>query len=121
MKTNKYVTFEQAKLLKELGYNREEAYCFYEQTVHKKFPVLMPCSLSINDIAAPTLHEATDWLREKGLYTYPKLNALGKWYAVVHFLEYAETVRQEEMFDDFNTALSHGIDYCLSVLKYKEK
>lgn len=167
MKTNRYVTFEQAVLLKELGYQQEQqveeyiAYSLedmsytYEQIgcydmhgyasvgdmicitdgsckilsekrffneddiidVEKEDSELFHTHI----VLAPTLHEAADWLRDKGLYTYPKLNALNKWYAVVHFLEYAETVRQEEMFDDFNTALSHGIDYCLSVLKYKEK
>lgn len=137
MKKNKYVTFEQAKLLKELGFNEpcifhyEDDGCLYQNKVPTNTIsdlyvvqddlVMRNFCYRIGRYSAPTLHEAADWLRDKGLYTYPKLNALGKWYAVVHFLEYAETVRQEEMFDDFYTALSHGIDYCLSALKYKEK
>lgn len=134
MNKNKYVTFEQAKLLKELGYN-EPVFCrynskgtFWQNELYVdgvRYVGVDELCYDNNELefscSAPTLHEATDWLRDKGLYTYPKLNALNKWYAVVNFLEYAETVRQEEMFDDFYSALSHGIDYCLSALKYKDK
>lgn len=137
MKKNKYVTFEQAKLLKEFGFNEPCLYHYDDsgelhpnlvlvRTLQNRYVtpdehIMFNIGHSNGMYSATTLHEAADWLRDKGLYTYPKLNALGKWYAVVHFFEYAEVIRQEEMFDDFYSALSHGIDYCLSALKYKEK
>ena len=129
MKNKDYVTFEQAKALKELGYD-EPCRAFYwtadgefsecDSKVHTNSP---NCATMV---AAPHVYDAVRWLREvKHWHVEVRINGT-RYMFVVELWEMRDNggyLRLEQndghvrLFDDYDTALSAGIDAALELLK----
>lgn len=127
-----YVSFEQAKALKELGFDWETLSCYlhvYEGEHGWRFRMLERLK-SRNDpkdytcLAAPTLAQAQKWLREiKGIditidHVYHRLDTGDKVMYGLH-IGNQSTFKTEFYlnYDSYEEALSAGIDKALELLK----
>lgn len=123
-----YVSFEQAKALKELGFAWESTY-FYdlekpqEDKIKSKIPQDFNIMALVSLSSAPTLSQAQKWLREvKGIditavpsqhYGVKKYRwMLNRWSPERHGWD-------ENLYDTYEQALSAGIDKALQHLKYE--
>lgn len=116
MRTEDYVSFGIAKLLKEKGFN-EKCYVNYSSngsTQHFNYQA------PSDGVPCPTLQMALKWLREKyNLEIYPYHNFNSKWWFEI--VKYPNSVAEYEsgMDREFNTyeeACEAGIRYCLENL-----
>lgn len=120
-----YVSFEQAKALKELGFNWT-SYNYYDDdrslitTSHDEY-----YSEFKGRTTAPTLSQAQKWLRE-----IHKLDCNAncdpyclKWFwYVFSTIKSCEGINQNEnFFDTYEEALSESIDKAIEIIKKKEK
>lgn len=129
-----YVTFEQAKLLKELGFDE---CCYDRYNVDKKIEpnVIynrtevdsdMLCfdvnGRNIGDISAPTMSQAQKWLREvKQIIIIPCVTFIEnimkyEFYIVDEPIDFPP---DNKIFDTYEQALSAGIDQALQLLTDK--
>lgn len=120
------VTFEQAKKLKELGFDEKVHKLYYEGTVRD-----MAYESNFNQnlygglyISAPTVSEALQWIRDKvitdGIHIWVELNRSFKY---IGMLRYKEDMIEHEMTESFAThpeAESALLDELLDYLKNKE-
>lgn len=69
-----------------------------------------------------TLWKAQKWLREvKGLYAYPEINALKKWFArVIDLNDNEELLMDGAMFNTYEEAQSHAIKCALQFIDNRE-
>ena len=67
------------------------------------------------------MQDVADWMREvHALYTYPRMNAMGKWFTDVIDIERNESLLLDgNMFDTFDEALNHGIEFCIRKIGYR--
>ena len=122
-----YVSFKQAKDLKELGFDWE---CnrFYNSTLNEDINGWLSCENFNNSdysISAPTLAQAQKWLREEKkidvivFLSYPRGER--KYHYGIHrqfpFLNYVDDYHH----DTYELALSAGIDKALELLKEENK
>ena len=127
-----YVTYEQAELLKELGFDWDCLHGYYRFFDNKE-PRLNTCGYAKNSIggdffycAAPTLSQVQKWFREvKGIIIYPeprfykgKKPLLGYNY---HLFDkdsgYYSHIESETVYDTYEQACSAGIDKAIELLK----
>ena len=73
--------------------------------------------------SAPNLAQAQKWLREKkGIYVYPEINMLKKWFAkAVDMSKNEDLIWDDTMFDSYESALSAGIEAALKLIEEGEK
>ena len=127
MSNKEYVTYEQAKVLKELGFDTECDYHFSKEDAPgglvwgiKSFA---PANHNANGyLSIPTLAQAAKWLREeKNLHIQVMLNGVRTMYFVrVYVIEgNAPVYEVEGQFDDYESALSAGISKCLEIINEK--
>lgn len=115
-----FVTFEQAKLLKKLGFQLTNPRFFYDQFGDfSGFRIGMSCSSPLPYYQAPTLAQACKWLRFKGLFVQVCLNGMRNMY----YNEILETkcngrsTGYSDLFDTYEQAQSAGIDVALGFLE----
>lgn len=72
--------------------------------------------------SAPLLYHAQKWLREaKGLYAFPEINALKKWFArVIDLNDNEELLMDGAMFNTYEEAQSHAIKCALQFIDNRE-
>lgn len=130
-----FVKYEQAKALKELGFNRE---CHYRFNIDKQIVPNVVYSNAgvdsddvavdvnfrcIGDISAPTLSQAAKWLREVKklcICSINKIDNRGRYkyqWLVVFLNEDKSESSDPKFFDTYEQALSSGIDKALEFLK----
>jgi hypothetical protein len=86
MLKNEFVTYEQAKALKELGFDEPCLFAAYDgetlQSIYKKFISHLPCT------SAPLRQQVLRWFREnKKLVFYINMVDLDLYYFVINFGE----------------------------------
>lgn len=129
-----YVDYQTALALKECGFDEPCDHCYaktsdsehefvgmatsrdYNKPRDRKPPFLSPiCS-------APLLYHTQKWLREvKGLYAYPEINALKKWFArVIDLNDNEELLMDGAMFNTYEEAQSHAIKCALQFIDNRE-
>lgn len=132
-----YVTFEQAKALKELGFDWEVSQYYWV----KKGGVIEMASIHPSDrvnpningwgrdnkFSAPTLYQAQKWLREvKGISVEPvscgyEINGNIDWSSFICLLKDKLGYDQTATLSSYEQALSAGIDKALELLKEESK
>lgn len=130
-----FVTYKQATELKELGFDWEYGKGFQYKTYYNSLKRLgqFDEEITTTEIPAPTLSQAQKWLREKHniiivIDTYFK-NYLDDDYSKAEF-QYViidmnhNAVRKQskyddEIFDNYEQALSSGIDKALELIRIK--
>lgn len=123
METNEFVTFEVAQRLKECGFDEPcIAYYFVGcDGAELKIGNVM-CHTNAPEhpdfITAAFLWQAQKWLREaKGIYAYPEINALKKWFArAIDMKRNEDLLFDGTMFGTYEEAQSHAIRYALQLL-----
>lgn len=72
---------------------------------------------------ASQLSQTQRWLiQTHKLYTFPNVNCLGLWYAeAVDLNTLDDLISDGEMFDTYEKALEHGIDFCLARVRLENK
>ncbi len=110
------VTFEQAKALKELGFDEYlDIYydidnclnsCYSDEAKPRKYD-------------APTLELVAKWLREeKEIFICPhKATKVSKAVCTIYYPVNTNIHTEYEIFDDYDEALSWGIDKAIEILK----
>ncbi len=134
MNKETYVTYNQAQLLKLLGFDWKCRSCYHtehciEVTTTLYVDVLLGNYNNRNEcvVSAPALHVAAKWLREvKKIHVQVWWNDMyGFYFADVVHLEsnYINNVRHEKgnTFPTYEKALSHGITAALAFLGKEEK
>lgn len=123
---NKIVTYNQAVALKSLGFD-EPCMMFYTDNIK------LPCSrinpfpkpknwnnteISDTKFSAPELHDAAAWLRRNGWHVQPMLNGVRSMYfvRVYELIGNGEVIEGERQFDEYDDAVSHGIDLAITRL-----
>lgn len=124
MKHEDYVSFKQAKKLKELGFDLDCEYIYYLIS-NNNIPIFESyCTANYNEMErnwnAPTLSEAQKWLREvKGKIIIPctmhRENIMK--YDVYIVDEPIDLFDHSEGFDTYEQAISAGIDKAIELLK----
>lgn len=123
-----YVTYAQAKALRELGFDWE---CNHFYDTSNERPNLRGGYYDFNhdgaydDTSAPTMSQAAKWLREvKGISVEPvscgyEDNVSGNivWCSFICLLKDKLGYNQTATFDTYEQALSAGIDKVLELLK----
>lgn len=112
------VSYEQAKSLKELGFPQLQS-CKWESSYLKHIKVI-DYNMKYPDACAPTFDLVTSWLRKhKNIYIRVTPTSSKKWcYSLFTngdgtFFASAES----EMFNEYEDALSAGIDRAIEELK----
>ena len=122
MNTEDFVTYEQARALKRLGFNVKCPHYYY---VGRNFVSLEKCVIhGILDcyVAAPTLAQAQKWLRkEKNLYVCVEIDITDTvnniFYWTIYKLPYKKQIRKTRKFDSPEEALSAGISEVINFLE----
>ena len=129
-----YVDYQTALALKECGFDEPCDHC-YAKTSHSEHEFVgMTTSRDYNKprdgeppflspiCSAPLLYHAQKWLREvKGLYAYPEINALKKWFArVIDLNDNEELLMDGAMFNTYEEAQSHAIKCALQFIDNRE-
>lgn len=124
-----FLTYEQAKLMKELGYD-EQTYFFYSKTfvddgtpviVHKGFVISYRNSemnaIDPDQISAPTQSQATRWLRHRKLSVQVSYN-VGKddWYCSVVEMKNGYNVFSKFGYKTYEDAMAGGISAAINEL-----
>lgn len=131
-----YVTLEQAKKLKMLGFN-DECLCTlieYHDCVFIEYPDGSFCMIGgklsdhekpFKTYPAPTLTQAAKWIREEHhLAVIVKLNGVRTmWFSEVWTMTSNGPVYHDPgvLFESYDEALSHGISKALELLADKEQ
>lgn len=116
-----YVTLEQAKKLKQLGYDGEY-HCYYvvNSCNGKYLSTPQIASIFKDDINAPDLYEVATWLRDKHhLAVLVKLNGVRTmWFSEIWTMIPNGPVYNDPgvLFESYEEALSHGISKALELL-----
>ena len=122
---NDYASYELALALKKSGFDEPCDRYYSKEDAPDGQVWILPCLLQDSNnhfmkryISAPTLAQAQKWLREvKGIYAYPGINALKKWFArVVDLKNNEELLMDGAMFNTYEEAQSHAISYALQLL-----
>lgn len=142
MDSKNFVTYEQALVLKELGFN-ENCSHYYENdelvASHELFYAdeyyfreeyiisVDTLSMNFNDnsydnanrLSAPTLEQAQNWLKDnKNIYPFYVFILKHSWNYVVYDVEMAEPIKCSTIsYNSWEEALSAAIDKCLEILK----
>lgn len=116
-----FVTYEQAKALKELGFDWECDYWYYNLTKYIHFVGKSDCFDFENMTPAPTLAQAQKWLYEKyRLWIEVTIKAKNDFtLIIVNNFGSIKFINDKE-YTDLKTpeqALSAGIDQALELLK----
>lgn len=127
-----YVTFNQAKALKDLGFDWEVDFYYATEDAPDGHAWLTPfanggknANLKSHLYSAPTLSQAQKWLREVQcvdvvlFLSYPERErgyhfGLGKWFPYLNYLDSFH-------YETYEQALSAGIDEALAFLKEENK
>lgn len=133
MRHEDYVSFEQAKALKELGFDWEVSHFYGLNEANEPKLCRLPDTLGGQDnhnkyhgnFSAPTLSQAQKWLREKEIEVGVFANfdgelPNGKWVWLMRKFNthLYDTVFTEDInYDTYEQALSAGIDKALELLK----
>ena len=120
-----FVTLNQAKKLKELGFEEKcFAYFLYDDEVEignymKDYNYIV----GLDYISAPTLYQAQKWLREvKGIHVYshitsqPELKGKHYWEITSKNGEVLDSVPYIKLVDTYEQALSDGITKALELV-----
>lgn len=130
-----FVTYEQATALSALGFDIYGEYCYCTEMfcsgnnpmVFDTYSVGQRCfwhevySVDKNGeeqergIPCPTLAQAAAWLRRNGWHVQPMLNGVRSMYfvRVLETVGNGEVIEGERQFDEYEDALSHGIDLAI--------
>lgn len=128
-----YVSFEQAKKLKELGFDWK-TYCAYDKIYKddrpwelRNYHTPQNHNLAQYSASAPTMSQAQKWLREKhylSIEVYSSLDGDNQWewhYYVQdlndHLERPADATIHCDGYQSYEQALSAGIDKALELLK----
>ena len=114
-----YVTFEQAKALRELGFNWK-CFGFYFYDNELVFGGPRDYNLMHGYISAPALSQTQKWFREvKKIEVNANYdNVKEKWYWFINDMQECNmTTIDDYNFDTYEQALSEGIDKALELLK----
>jgi hypothetical protein len=130
MITEDYVSFEVAKILKERGFNGEDAencFAFYnkngEISFLQTFGDIADYYNSENPVIAPTLQMATKWLREVhkwSIQVFPVFDTL-KWCYDIYELKIQKYQSRPDLlsnvdYDTYEEACEAALIYCLENL-----
>ncbi len=113
-----YVSFENAKLLKEKGFN-EATYHDYDEKGKRWFEEVLVCHNSQGGIACPTLQMVMKWLRNiHGLFIHiDVIREASCWLADIQDIkEDVNIYPVEEDFPNYEQACEAAIKYCLENL-----
>lgn len=122
---NEFVTSQQAESLKSLGFDWN---CRAYYTPRNAPDEQMWFQIGVHDvnrnqrddlISAPTLAQAAAWLRRHGWHVQPMLNGVRSMYfvRVLKIVGNGEVIDGEQQFDEYEGALSHGIDLAIKRIK----
>lgn len=117
------VTKEQAVMLKEVGYDRIHNWVY---TQRDRLIVLNHEESNVdgtNNITAPTLHEASDWLREThGIHCYVEIDfSTTGWTYCIQDLHEEQITLSEFEHETYDSALSAALTHALTILKERIK
>lgn len=138
--TEDYVTYEQAKKLKEVGFGEETRYGYYKMPngtpQMSKWDICLESSLdypSLKFYKSPTLAQVQKWLRGKEIFLFisndndAEVNGRTQFHWWITdklgrpFLygegDDAKLLRCESYYDTYEQALSAGIDKVIEILK----
>lgn len=127
-----YVDYQTALALKKAGFDEpcDHYYCAFDNETDVRFWSIHPAQSQNGFVNpknkviadAPTLAHAQKWLREvKGLYAYPEINALKKWFArVIDLNDNEELLMDGAMFNTYEEAQSHAIKCALQFIDNRE-
>lgn len=115
-----YVSFETAKLLKDVGYpqcKREEQYTGTKYTVNGEF-TSAPYAVHY---AAPTLYNAMKWLREGYWLNIYALYDSNIWSCIISSMDNRHIIKDNRSleisgFKSYKDAIDVAIKYCLTNL-----
>lgn len=124
-----YVSFEQAKTLKELGFDWECNHWFHPLELYKVLESVSYCNHNrfTRPYSAPTLAQTQKWLREvKGIALNILAHDGGGYHWESIFLpvgpEFGDFIGPDNnLYDTYELALSAGIDKALELLKEESK
>lgn len=118
---NDIVTYEQAMNLKRIGFNTPcetwynhlgELRDYYAESQSSNVGIFQ----KMPDCAdAPSIYVAAAWLRRNGWHVQPMLNGVRSMYfvRVLETVGNGEVIEGERQFDEYEDALSHGIDLAI--------
>lgn len=128
MNNEDFVSYEIAQLLYALDFDLNCEMAYFDRPWNHEHRLVsaidacnQQCAYDGTDVyPAPTLAKAQKWLREKkGIYVYPEINMLKKWFAkAVDMCKNEDLIWDGTMFDTYESALSAGIE---GALKFIEK
>ena len=108
------VSFEVAKLAKDVGFNLKTHYCYLDEYNFKPFIEKVKC------MSAPTQSLIQKWLRETySIYISIKthLNLDGKYLFSFNYYLNNKIVKNNKRFKTYEEALENGLIECLKHLK----
>lgn len=127
MKNDLLCSLEQAKKLKEIGFN-ESSPSFYQilsgttetRILHE---LDYPHNQYKNEYAAPSVLFVAEWLRqEKGIYLCINCTLnWDKWFVTIHNKKEAYWSKRGITFDSYEDALSAGVDAAIEILEVEVK
>ena len=81
----------------------------------KPFAAMKNFNATTGKTSAPSLYVAAAWLRRNGWHVQPMLNGVRSMYfvRVLETVGNGEVIEGEQQFDEYEGALSHGIDLAI--------
>ena len=132
MENKDYVSYEQARKLKECGFDVPCKAVWHFDGEQGNFIEDYPASFryhyecpNFNDsrifgvhiYSAPHVHDALRWLRMKGIYVEPHFLYEGRFEVFIKSEKLNILKNLDDNFEDYDTAMSAGINKALEMLK----
>jgi hypothetical protein len=123
---NKIVTYNQAIALKSLGFDVPCA-AWYNYKAELRDHIVETTSSNTGSFTkmpdcadAPDLYDAAAWLRRNGWHVQPMLNGVRSMYfvRVYELIGNGDVIEGERQFDEYDDAVSHGIDLAIKRLNH---
>ena len=139
MDAKEFVTFEQAVLLKKLGFDKDCTYSYdveYKHLVSHIYSAYEDEEIDVEllewsdntfrngigkFIDAPTMSQVQSWLRnEKNYSVEPQSESIDRWtYRIINFITDKNISETNDVYESYEDALSNGITECLKYLENK--
>lgn len=124
-----YVTYEQAKTLKKLGFNEICEYCYVklESCLFEDLGSFINSYLEDNKFACPMLDQVVNWMRNKHhLHIIVDYHIIPKqgWFRVLWYFRVSRIAglylgNDNKYYDTYEEALSKSIYKCLEIINDK--
>lgn len=120
MNNNEYVSFDAAVKLRQLEFDGDSTHYYHREYPARLFDAYPADNYNDSTFCctAPTIYDAAAWLRTKGWHVQPMLNGVRSAYfvRVIELVGNGEYINGERQFEEYESALSYGIDIALNQL-----